>query len=244
MVTFQIWCAHRVSKGPPSITQNKHAASTVDGSLRPRPKFEIIWVCETPPLILYSGVAIFPARFRGKRDVAHLNYVKIKPYLISLLFLQRWRGFKLFPQQKVSDETKSQNASKRQITIIYFYVIKMPPYKIIPGDSQTHIISNLGLGRRLSLRMFNTVTLPWSWLACTDRAAPPMHRCLLWVQSAKSLLVLLKNDEHTIPGKLFIHKAWLCPLIWKKGGGIPPTCRLGSECYFCFSAITMPVSCL
>ena len=30
----------------------------------------------------------------------------------------------------------------------YFYVIKTPPYKIIAGDSQTHI-SNLGLGRRL-----------------------------------------------------------------------------------------------
>ena len=45
---------------------------------RPRPKFEI-WVCETPPIIVYSDVAIFP-RFGGKRDVAHLIYVKIKPY--------------------------------------------------------------------------------------------------------------------------------------------------------------------
>ena len=39
---------------------------------------------------------------------------------------------------------------KSQIKIIYFYIIKMPPYKIIAGDSQTHIISNLGLGRRLA----------------------------------------------------------------------------------------------
>ena len=38
-----------------------------------------------------------------------------------------------------------QNASKK----IYVYVIKTPPYKIIACDSQTHIISNLGLGRRL-----------------------------------------------------------------------------------------------
>ena len=80
-------------------------------SLRPRPKFEIIWVCESPAIILYSDVAIFP-KFGGKRDATHLIYVKIKPYLISLLFWQRWRGFKLFPQQKVSDEIKFQNASK------------------------------------------------------------------------------------------------------------------------------------
>ena len=40
---------------------------------------------------------------------------------------------------------KFQNASKRQIKIIYFYVIKTLLYKIIAGDSQTHIISNLGL---------------------------------------------------------------------------------------------------
>ena len=49
----------------------------------------------------------------------------------------------------VSNEIKFQNASKRQIKIIYFYVIKTPLYKIITGDSQTHIILNLGLGRRL-----------------------------------------------------------------------------------------------
>ena len=48
-------------------------------SLWPRPKFEIIWVCETPLIIVYSDVAIFP-RFGGKRDVTHLIYVKIKPY--------------------------------------------------------------------------------------------------------------------------------------------------------------------
>ena len=113
-------------------------------SLRPRRKFEIIWVCESPPIILYGDVAIFP-RFGGKRDVTHLIYVKIKPYLISLLFWQRRRGFKLFPQQKVSDEIKFQNASKRQIKITYFYVINTPLYKIIAGDSQTHIISNLGV---------------------------------------------------------------------------------------------------
>ena len=32
--------------------------------------------------------------------VTHFIYVKIKPYLISLLVWQRRRGFKLFPQQK------------------------------------------------------------------------------------------------------------------------------------------------
>ena len=69
----------------------------------------------------------------GKRDVTHLIYVKIKPYLISLLFWQRWRGFKLFPQQKVSDEIKFQNASKRQIKIIYFYVIKRHRTRLSPA---------------------------------------------------------------------------------------------------------------
>ena len=84
----------------------------------------------------------------GKRDVTHLIYVKIKPYLISLLFLAKTgHGFKLFPQ-KVNDEIKFQNASKRQIKIIYFYVIKMPLYKIIAGDSQTHI--TLGSGTQTS----------------------------------------------------------------------------------------------
>ena len=86
---------------------------------------------------MYSDVAIFP-RFGGKRDVTHLIYLKIKPYLISLLFWQRRRGFKLFPQQNISDEIKFQNASKRQIKIIYLYVIKTLLYKIIAGDSQTH----------------------------------------------------------------------------------------------------------
>ena len=57
--------------------------------------------------------------------------------------------FQTFPSTKVSDEIKFQNASKRQIKIIYFYVIKTPLYKIIAGDSQTHIVSNLRLGRRL-----------------------------------------------------------------------------------------------
>ena len=50
-----------------------------NASLRPRPKFEIVWVCETPPIIVYSDVAISP-RFGGKRDVTYLIYVKIKPY--------------------------------------------------------------------------------------------------------------------------------------------------------------------
>ena len=45
----------------------------------------IIWVCETPPIILYGDVEIFP-RFLGKRDVTHLIYVKIKPYLITVVF--------------------------------------------------------------------------------------------------------------------------------------------------------------
>ena len=118
-------------------------------SLRPRPKFEIVRVCEPPPIIVYSDVAIFP-RFGRKRDVTHLIYVKIKPYLISLLFSQRRRRFKLFSQQKVSDEITFQNAcSKKQIKIIYSYVIKTPLYTIIGGGSQTLTISNLGLGRRL-----------------------------------------------------------------------------------------------
>ena len=69
---------------------------------------------------------------------------------MSLLFWKRRRGFKLFPQRNVSDEIKFQNASKRQIKIIYFYVIKTPLYKIITSDSQTYIISNLGLGCRLA----------------------------------------------------------------------------------------------
>ena len=88
--------------------------------------------------ILYSDVAISP-RFGGKRDVTHLVFQTFR------------RGFKLFPQQKVSDEINFQNASKRQVKIIYFYVIKTPLYKIIADDSQTHIISNLALGRRLGL---------------------------------------------------------------------------------------------
>ena len=29
-----------------------------EASLRPRPKFEMIWVCESPTIILYSGVLI------------------------------------------------------------------------------------------------------------------------------------------------------------------------------------------
>ena len=52
------------------------------------PDPNIIWVCESPAITLYSDVAIFP-RFGGKRDVTHLIYVKIKPYLISLLFLAK-----------------------------------------------------------------------------------------------------------------------------------------------------------
>ena len=37
-----------------------------------------------PPITLHSGVTIF-IRFNGEREVTHLIYVKIKPYLISLL---------------------------------------------------------------------------------------------------------------------------------------------------------------
>ena len=108
-------------------------------SQRPRLKFEIIWVCETPLIILYSDVAIFP-RYGGKRDVTHLIYVKIKPYQGRITFsvvLAKTAWFQTFPSTKVSDEIKFQNASKRQIKIIYFYVIKTPLYKIIAGDSQT-----------------------------------------------------------------------------------------------------------
>ena len=88
-----------------------------DGSLRPRPKFEIIWVCESLAIILSIDVAILP-RFEV-RDVTHLIYVKIKLYQFLLYF---GKDGKLFPQQKVSDEIKFQNTSKRQIKIIYFYV--------------------------------------------------------------------------------------------------------------------------
>ena len=123
-------------------------------SLRHRPKFEIIWVCESPAIIMYSDVAIFP-RFEGKRDVTHLIYVKIKPYHFLCCF----------GKDSVSDEIKFQNASKRQIKIIYFYVIKMPLYTIIAGDLQTDIISNLGLGRKL--RCFN-VRLTYRSFACAN----------------------------------------------------------------------------
>ena len=92
-----------------------HQAQSVPTGLRPRPKFEIIWVCETPPIILYSDVTISP-RFGGKRDVAHLIYGRIKPYLISQLL---WQRRQTFPATKISDEIKFQNASKRQIKIIY-----------------------------------------------------------------------------------------------------------------------------
>ena len=65
-----------------------------------------------------------------------ISYVKIMPYLISLLFWQRWRGFKL------SDEIRFQNAGKRQIMIISdFYVVNTSPlYKIIAGNPLAHII--------------------------------------------------------------------------------------------------------
>ena len=63
------------------------------------PDPNIIWVCESPAIILYSDVAIFP-RFGGKRDVTHLIYVKIKPYLISLLFLAKMAWFQTFPSTK------------------------------------------------------------------------------------------------------------------------------------------------
>ena len=46
--------------------------------------------------------------------------------------------FQTCPSTKVSNEIKFQNASKRQIKIIYFYVINTSPYKIMAGDSQTH----------------------------------------------------------------------------------------------------------
>ena len=85
----------------------------------------------------------------AKRDVPHLIYVKIKPYLIFSVVLANMAWFQTFPSTKVSDEIKFQNANKRENKIIYFYVTKTPQYKNIVGDSQIHIISNLGLGRRL-----------------------------------------------------------------------------------------------
>ena len=63
------------------------------------PDPNIIWVCESPAIILYGDVAIFP-RFGGKRDVTHLIYVKIKPYLISLLFLEKMAWFQTFPSKR------------------------------------------------------------------------------------------------------------------------------------------------
>ena len=112
---------------------------------------------------MYSDVAIFP-RFGGKRNVTHLIYVKIKPYHFLCSFGKDC--FKLFPQQKVSDEIKFQNASKKQIKIIYFYVIKTPLYTITAGDSQTHIISNLGLGRRLVMTLTETQFSTSSYFPC------------------------------------------------------------------------------
>ena len=74
--------------------------------------------------------------------------------------------FQTFPskskRRNQSDEIKFQNASKRQIEMTYFYITKTPPYKIIAGDSQTHIISNLGLGRRLLF------VLEWNLLFCLE----------------------------------------------------------------------------
>ena len=66
-------------------------------SLRPRPKFEIIWVCETPPIIVYSDVAIFP-RLWGKRDVTHLIYVKSCITFSVVLTKTAW--FQTFPSTK------------------------------------------------------------------------------------------------------------------------------------------------
>ena len=71
----------------------------------------------------------FSPRFGGKRDVTHLIYAVFNFFFV----LAKWRGFKLFPQQKVSDEIKFQNASKRQIKIIYFYVIKRHRTRLSPA---------------------------------------------------------------------------------------------------------------
>ena len=50
--------------------------------------------------------------------------------------------FQTIPSTKVSAEIKFQNVRKSQIKIIYFYVINTSPYKIITGDSQTHIMES------------------------------------------------------------------------------------------------------
>ena len=72
-------------------------------------------------------------------------YVKIKLYINFSVVLAKMAWFRTFPSTRVSNEIKFQNASKRQIKIIYFYVINTSPYKIIAGDSQTHIIGLYGV---------------------------------------------------------------------------------------------------
>ena len=78
-------------------------------------------------------------QFWGKRDITHLIYVKIKPYHFLCCFGKDGMVSSFSLNKKVSDEIKFQSASKRQIKIIYFYVIKTSLYKIITGDSQTYI---------------------------------------------------------------------------------------------------------
>ena len=64
--------------------------------------------------------------------------------------------FQTFPS-KSKRRNLFPNASKRQIKIIYFYVIKTPQYKIIAGDSQTHIILGSGTQTTFSLALRENV---------------------------------------------------------------------------------------
>ena len=82
--------------------------------------------------------------------MSHIGFMQKLSRITFSVVLAKTAWFQTFPSTKVRDEIKFQNASKRQIKIIYFYVIKTPLYKVIAGDSQTHKISNLGLGHRLA----------------------------------------------------------------------------------------------
>ena len=108
-----------------------HKNTPLNLSLRPRPNSKL-YGSESLAIIVYSDVAISP-RFGGKRDVTHMIYVKIKPYHFLCCFDK-------------DGMVSNFSLNKKINLLIYFYVIKTPLYTIITGDSQTHIISNLGLG--------------------------------------------------------------------------------------------------
>ena len=87
---------------------------------------------------------------------------------------------------------------------------------------------------------FTALLLCWSLLlACADRAT--------LYQLYTRTVVYFESGVHEKPAgpfeKLCARKQNLPPDLKKETENFP-TCRLGSECYFCLSAVTMPVSCL